>query len=146
MDTLNKPLSGVAIAVVMILGIGGIVFMQKHMAIGGAVATSTNGTSAQTIAAQVAYHSTRASCWTIINDNVYDLTSWIPQHPGGEDAILRLCGKDGSQIFNRQHGGKAQQATILAGFKIGVVEEASAAPLPAAQSGTANNDDVNGDE
>lgn len=67
----------------------------------------------------VASHNSRQSCWTIINGNVYDLTSWIPQHPGGEDNILKLCGTDGSADFNGKHGGAPKQAGILSGFKIG---------------------------
>lgn len=70
-------------------------------------------------ATQVARHNARESCWSVINSNVYDLTSWIPNHPGGEQAILQLCGTDGSEKFNGQHGGSEKQAIILAGFKIG---------------------------
>ena len=71
--------------------------------------------------AQVAAHATAASCWSVINGGVYDLTKWIPQHPGGQQAILGLCGHDGSAAFNQQHGGMQQQATVLATFKIGVL-------------------------
>ncbi len=82
--------------------------------------TNTGGTSAGGITtAMIAQHNTRASCWSSINGNVYDLTSWIPNHPGGEQAILQLCGTDGSAKFNGKHGGAAKQAGILAGFKIG---------------------------
>ena len=72
--------------------------------------------------ADVAKHSGETSCWSAINGNVYDLTSWIPQHPGGPEAILSICGKDGSDKFNQQHGGIQRQAMILAGFKIGVLK------------------------
>ncbi|HEX8591561.1 MAG TPA: cytochrome b5-like heme/steroid binding domain-containing protein, partial [Candidatus Paceibacterota bacterium] len=68
---------------------------------------------------EVARHGSRADCWSAINGSVYDLTSWIPQHPGGEQAILILCGTDGSATFNAQHGGAARQQAILAGFKVG---------------------------
>lgn len=69
----------------------------------------------------VADHSIRTNCWSVIDGNVYDLTSWVPKHPGGEGAILKLCGTDGSASFNRKHGGAPTQAKILAGFKIGVL-------------------------
>jgi len=89
--------------------------------------TSTNTDSSGSMqtdgitATEIVQHNTRASCWASINGNVYDLTSWIPKHPGGEEAILQLCGTDGSAKFNKQHGGGAQQAAVLAGFKIGVL-------------------------
>ncbi len=72
---------------------------------------------------QVGAHGTQTSCWSAINGNVYDLTQWITEHPGGESAILSICGKDGSAAFNGQHGGMEKQAAILATFKIGTLTE-----------------------
>lgn len=72
-------------------------------------------------AAQVAAHANQSSCWSIIDSNVYDLTAWISKHPGGEGAILGLCGKDGTSAFHDQHGTKTKQANILASMKIGAL-------------------------
>ncbi len=69
--------------------------------------------------AKVATHNSGASCWTAINGNVYDVTNWINQHPGGPQAILSLCGKDGSDAFNGQHGGQPRPAAELASFLLG---------------------------
>ena len=71
--------------------------------------------------ADVAMHNTGTSCWSTINGGVYDLTSWINQHPGGPEAILSICGKDGSAAFNDQHGGQRRPANELAGFQIGTL-------------------------
>jgi cytochrome b involved in lipid metabolism len=49
---------------------------------------------------------------------VYDLTRWISDHPGGEQAILSICGKDGSSAFDNQHGGQSKPERILAGYEI----------------------------
>lgn len=85
---------------------------------------TTGGTSVSGITAStITTHNSRTSCWSSINGNVYDLTSWIPNHPGGEKAILQLCGIDGSTKFNGKHGDAPKQATILAGFKIGVLAQ-----------------------
>jgi len=70
---------------------------------------------------QIAQHGSRSSCWSAINGGVYDLTSWIPNHPGGEQAIMSLCGIDGSNGYNGQHGGSSKTARILGGFKIGTL-------------------------
>jgi cytochrome b involved in lipid metabolism len=70
---------------------------------------------------QVAAHKSSASCYTVISGEVYDLTSWISQHPGGSSAILSICGVDGTAAFNGQHGGQSRPASELAGFKIGVL-------------------------
>ena len=69
--------------------------------------------------AQISTHSTDTDCWTTINGGVYDLGAWVKKHPGGEKAILSLCGIDGSAAFNGKHGGAELQLSILDGFKIG---------------------------
>jgi hypothetical protein len=69
--------------------------------------------------AEVALHASESSCWSIVNGNVYDLTSYIPKHPGGSSKIIRICGKDGSSAFEGQHGGESKPEKILASYKIG---------------------------
>lgn len=84
--------------------------------------TQTQTPAAATFtSAQVAAHATAASCYTIINGSVYDLTKWIGQHPGGSSAIKGTCGIDASVAFSGQHGGQARPASELTGFKIGTL-------------------------
>ena len=40
----------------------------------------------------LAVHSTAASCWVTRNGKVYDVTSFLPDHPGGDDLILNMPG------------------------------------------------------
>jgi cytochrome b involved in lipid metabolism len=72
---------------------------------------------------EVAKHNSKESCWTVIRGEVYDLTNWIDKHPGGADKILKICGKDGTDLFVRQHGGKEKPEKILEGFEIGVLKK-----------------------
>lgn len=51
--------------------------------------------------AEVATHNSENDCWTIIDENVYDITTYVPRHPGG-DEILRACGANGSSLFNER--------------------------------------------
>lgn len=71
---------------------------------------------------QVEEHSKSSSCWTTINKNVYDLSDWIAKHPGGDSAIVSICGKDGSSAFNNQHGGKEKPERILQSYIIGLLK------------------------
>lgn len=89
---------------------------------GGTTSKQTSSPSGYTLA-EIAAHATAASCWSAINGTVYDLTSWISQHPGGEGAILSICGKDGSAAFNNQHGGQSRPEKILATYKIGLLAQ-----------------------
>lgn len=72
---------------------------------------------------EVAKHSDEASCWTIVNGSVYDVTSFIGKHPGGEKNILRLCGKDGTSAFEGKHGGESRPESTLEGYRIGGLVE-----------------------
>jgi len=78
--------------------------------------------------AQVASNNTRTSCWTIISDLVYNITPYINSHPGGTNAISKLCGIDGTTIFNNVHGGSPTQANILAAYKIGALYKPTITP------------------
>lgn len=86
------------------------------------VNVTTSGEKTFTLA-DVATHSSASSCYTTINGNVYDVTSFPEKHPGGAENILKLCGIDGSSWFNKQHGGNAQQEATLASFKIGTLAQ-----------------------
>lgn len=60
---------------------------------------------------EVAKHSTADNCWLVIEGNVYDVTKFIPNHPG-KDAILMGCGKDATTLFNnRPNGSGAHSST-----------------------------------
>jgi cytochrome b involved in lipid metabolism len=37
---------------------------------------------------EVRKHNVEQSCWLVVRDRVYDVTSWIAKHPGGVDALL----------------------------------------------------------
>lgn len=86
-------------------------------------ATTQQPTVSSYSLAQVAVHNSASSCWSVINGGVYDLTTWIGQHPGGKQAIMGLCGKDGSTAFNGQHEGGEKQAAMLVTLKIGVLSQ-----------------------
>lgn len=73
--------------------------------------------------AEVARHDDSASCWVAIEGTVYDVTSWIPGHPGGPDRILAICGTNATEAFGAQHGGQALPTEQLTGFAIGALAE-----------------------
>jgi cytochrome b involved in lipid metabolism len=62
------------------------------------------------------------NCWSVVSGKVYNLTPFTPGHPGGEPAILSMCGKDGTAGFKAQHGGEAKPETVLAKYYLGVLK------------------------
>ncbi|MCX6772897.1 MAG: hypothetical protein NTV88_03965, partial [Candidatus Micrarchaeota archaeon] len=57
-------------------------------------------------AAQLAAHNLDTDCWIAYQGKVYDVTSFIPKHPGGEGKIVPLCGTSGQfeSTFTAKHG------------------------------------------
>ncbi len=97
------------ILIIAIIGImaSGIAFLALNRQDTSKPNTAAN-TSQQIKGAEVATHNSKASCWTIINNNVYDITNYIPQHPGG-DEILQACGTDGSTLFNKRETSSGEE-------------------------------------
>lgn len=71
---------------------------------------------------EVKKHNSATSCFTVISGKVYDITNWINRHPGGQQAILSLCGKDGTDLFMSQHGGQTRPESVLRSFFIANVK------------------------
>lgn len=53
-------------------------------------------------AQQVKEHSSADSCWVIHNNKVYDVTSFVCDHPGGEEYILDHAGADITALMHDQ--------------------------------------------
>jgi len=68
-----------------------------------AASTAEVGTSPVTFALEeVARHDSPSDCWLIIHGKVYDVTKWVPRHPGGSMILVR-AGGDCSQLFDSYH-------------------------------------------
>ncbi|XP_046622236.1 uncharacterized protein LOC124306100 isoform X1 [Neodiprion virginianus] len=48
---------------------------------------------------EIAWHDTPDDCWFAIYDYVYDCTSFIGDHPGGDDVLLEYAGRDATLAF-----------------------------------------------
>lgn len=70
---------------------------------------------------EVALHAAAEDCWSVVNGNVYDLTQWINEHPGGSSPVESMCGIDASTAFNNQHNGQGKPETALESFQIGTL-------------------------
>jgi cytochrome b involved in lipid metabolism len=85
-------------------------------------ASSTTLTKTTFTMEEVATHKSIESCYSVIQGSVYDLTFWVNLHPGGKNAILSICGIDGTERFMKKHKGGEKFMTILARYKIGTLQ------------------------
>lgn len=52
---------------------------------------------------ELSKHCTETDCWIMIDGTVYDVTKFIPLHPGMAKPILKCAGADCSKIFHGRH-------------------------------------------
>lgn len=52
---------------------------------------------------EVAKHNKDGDAWVVIANKVYDVTSFLDQHPGGKSLLLKNAGKDITAQFKRFH-------------------------------------------
>ncbi|CAI0543566.1 unnamed protein product [Linum tenue] len=71
--------------------------------------------------AEIALHDKRTDCWIIVKNRIFDVTSYVEEHPGG-DAILTNAGSDSTEgFYGPQHPGGAFQ--LIEDYCIGELEK-----------------------
>ncbi|KAJ5495734.1 cytochrome b5 [Penicillium diatomitis] len=98
---------------------------------------------------EVAAHNTKKDLYMIIHEKVYDVTSFVDEHPyvdftppfifsrGGEEVLLDVGGQDGSEAFEDVgHSDEARE--ILDGLLVGSVKRMPGDPAPKAQASTSS--------
>jgi cytochrome b involved in lipid metabolism len=69
------------------------------------------------------HNSIEKGVWTIIYNKVYDITKWVPEHPGGIAKIMQIAGKDGTDLFMNNPFHKGTDAKkILEKYYIGDIK------------------------
>lgn len=72
----------------------------------------------------VAAHASVDDCWVIIEGKVYDITTYIPQHPTPAAVLLPWCGRDATKGMRTKGYGREHSPTawgLLEQLQIGVL-------------------------
>jgi cytochrome b involved in lipid metabolism len=79
--------------------------------------------------AEVATHTTKKDLYMVIHDKVYDCSSFVDEHPGGEEVLLDVSGQDGTEAFEDVgHSDEARE--ILDGLFVANVKRMPGDPEP----------------
>ena len=88
-------------------------------------------------AVEIARHNTAADCWVIIKGLVYNLSSFLAEHPAGATVILKHAGQDATQAFEPFHSSDVVSKLGLDHLVIGTLDPKDANAGTSAVAGTA---------
>lgn len=79
--------------------------------------------------AEVQKHSTKKDLYLVIHDKVYNTSSFVDEHPGGEEVLLDVGGQDATEAFEDVgHSDEARE--ILDGLLVGKLKRVAGDPAP----------------
>ncbi|MEK6926199.1 MAG: cytochrome b5-like heme/steroid binding domain-containing protein [Nanoarchaeota archaeon] len=75
-------------------------------------------TSGSISSSELSKHSKQSDCWISYKGKVYDLTKWLPKHPGSAAAIAPYCGTSSEfeKAFSDKHGTSQVQRMVAEGI------------------------------
>ncbi|KAJ8125210.1 hypothetical protein O1611_g8429 [Lasiodiplodia mahajangana] len=72
-------------------------------------------------AKEVAAHKTATDVWMTIHGEVYNVTEYLRDHPGGAELLVDVAGKDASEEFD--NAGHSEDASeIMAAYRVGKLQ------------------------
>ncbi len=90
----------------------------------GSTSQNTTVTSQETSLSELSTHNSLSDCWVAYDGKVYDITSFLPNHPGGINRILPYCGTmdEFQNAFTKQHRTSKVKMLMTVGVLMGDFE------------------------
>lgn len=92
-----------------------------------------NGVSVATMA----LHNVETDCWMEIHGNVYDMTEYAPQHPGGPEYVTDFCGMSATRDYDKEHS--VSLLRLVAKYNLGPAVAADDSSTPNDGQGNGGN-------
>lgn len=77
---------------------------------------------------EVKKHNDNSSCWLVIHNNIYDVTKFLNEHPGGEEVLLEQGGKECSEAFE-DVGHSTDAREMMQKYLVGEIIESEKIPV-----------------
>ena len=114
-----KKVSYVNLFTVIIVGlVAGVVYYKSGDMKSSGNMNNTNSTlnnlnNTKISSIELSRHNVKPDCWISYQGKVYDITLFLPKHPGTSDAIAPYCGTSSEfeKAFANQHG--TSQVSLL---------------------------------
>mmetsp|Transcript_61983 Transcript_61983/g.202173 ORF Transcript_61983/g.202173 Transcript_61983/m.202173 type:complete len:108 (+) Transcript_61983:80-403(+) len=72
-------------------------------------------------AEELAGHRAENDCWIAIHGDVYDVSSFVGEHPGGKHLLMDVAGYDGTAAFQTIHQKEIIDQKLPPGSKKGTI-------------------------
>ncbi|KAF2009496.1 cytochrome b5 [Aaosphaeria arxii CBS 175.79] len=83
----------------------------------------------------VSEHATKKDLYMVVHDKVYNCSSFVDEHPGGEEVLLDVGGQDATEAFEDVgHSDEARE--ILEGLLVGNLKRQDGDPKPKSYGST----------
>ena len=84
---------------------------------------------------EISSHNQSDDCWVVVDGQVWDITGFAPEHPGGPGIIYKYAGRDASKAYNDVHAPSIIKDGLPANAYKGVIDESTitkewSEPLP----------------
>lgn len=91
---------------------------------------------------EVEKHNTADDLWVVYNGQVYDITKYVDEHPGGEEVVVDVAGTDATDPFDDiGHSDDAHE--ILANLRLGTLKGGVVKKVTTAQSNVSSDSGAN---
>ncbi|KAL2177268.1 FMN-dependent dehydrogenase-domain-containing protein [Thermothelomyces heterothallicus CBS 202.75] len=83
---------------------------------------------------EIAKHNKPDDCWVIVHGRAYDVTEFLPEHPGGTKIILKYAGKDATEEFDPIHPPDTLEKYLPKSKHLGPVDMSTVVQVKAEES------------
>ncbi|KAI4172757.1 MAG: hypothetical protein LQ343_003349 [Gyalolechia ehrenbergii] len=90
---------------------------------------------------EISGHNSKKDLYLVIHEKVYDATSFIDEHPGGEEVLLDVGGQDATEAFE-DVGHSDEARSILDGLKAADLKRKPGEPEVSQQAPTTSTSSV----
>ncbi|KAI1864587.1 uncharacterized protein JN550_008874 [Neoarthrinium moseri] len=74
---------------------------------------------------EISRHNTVDDLWIVVDNTIYDVTAFAPDHPGGVNILLRYAGRDATAAYSEVHASSLIRTTLPTASHIGIVEKST---------------------
>lgn len=84
---------------------------------------------------EISEHDKDTDCWIVVDGQVWDITNFAPEHPGGPGIIYKYAGRDATRVYSENHSPSIIKnglpaAALKGSLDTATITEAWSKPLP----------------